>query len=374
MERQARFVLMGVFLLAFVAAIFTAIYWLHGFGPLGQTKTYTIRFPGGAPGVSVGASVVFNGVRVGEVTRVGFDPNDPTEVLATIAVDAVTPVRVDTQVGVDNQGLLGGAVISLRGGGVGSPAPKGEGGRPPILTADPALVMSLGETAREVLQRVDKVVAEDADPLHATLSNMQAFTDALSRNAGRVDGILQGLERMTGGGPAAKPPTIYDLATPTSFPQLKKIPGRLIVADPSAIVMYDSQHILEQGKDGGFTFLADAQWSDSLVKLVQAKLIEGFENAQVFDVVSRPNEGDNNGDNQISVDIRSFNVASSPKPIADVALGAKLISADGKVVAERTFHRSTPIASLSPSDAVAGLRDAFAGVTSDIIAWAAQSF
>ncbi len=373
MERQARFVLMGVFLLAFVAAIFAAIYWLHGFGPLGETKYYTIRFPGGAPGVSVGASVVFNGVRVGEVRHVGFNAADPNEVLATIAVDAVTPVRVDTQVGVDNQGLLGGAVISLRGGGVGSPAPKSEGGRPPILTADPALVMSLGETAREVLQRVDKVVAEDSDPLHATLSNMQGFTAALSRNAGRVDGILQGLERMTGGGAPPKPPTTYDLATPTSFPQLKKISGRLVVADPTAIVMYDSQHMLEQGKDNGFTFLADAQWSDSLVKLVQAKLIQAFENAQIFDVVSRPNEGDNNGDNQISIDIRSFSVASSPKPTADVTLGAKLTSADGKVVVERTFHRSTPIASLSPSDAAAGLNDAFVGVTSDIIAWAAQS-
>lgn len=373
MERQARFVVMGLFLLAFAAAIFGSVYWLHGFGQLGATKSYTVRFPGSVPGVSAGAPVTFNGVRVGEVTRIGFNPRDPNEVLATIAIDALTPVRVDTQVGVDNQGLIGGGAIALRGGGGTSPAPTSEGGRPPVLTADPALVMSLGELAREVLQRVDKVVAEDADPLHATLSNLQVFTDALSRNSGRLDGILQGLERMTGGGPPAKPPTTYDLALPTSLPQFKKIEGRLVVADPGAVVMYDSQHILERGKDGGFTFLADAQWSDSLAKLVQAKLLEAFENAQMFSAVSRPVEGENADSNQLAIDIRTFSVASSPKPTAEVALGAKLISADGKVVAEQTFRRTAPIASLSASDAVAGLNDAFVGVTSDIIAWTSQS-
>ena len=325
------------------------------------------------PGVSAGAPVTFNGVRVGEVTRIGFNPRDPNEVLATIAIDALTPVRVDTQVGVDNQGPdrrrrhcaarrrrdVAGA--DQRGRQAAS-AYRRSGAR-----HEPRRVRQRG------FARVDKVVAEDADPLHATLSNLQVFTDALSRNSGRLDGILQGLERMTGGGPPAEPPTTYDLALPTSLPQFKKIEGRLVVADPGAVVMYDSQHILERGKDGGFTFLADAQWSDSLAKLVQAKLLEAFENAQMFSAVSRPVEGENADSNQLAIDIRTFSVASSPKPTAEVALGAKLISADGKVVAEQTFRRTAPIASLSASDAVAGLNDAFVGVTSDIIAWTSQS-
>ena len=101
MERQARFLLMGVFVLAFAAAIFASVYWLHGFKGLGATTVYMVRFEGGAPGVEVGSSVLFDGVRVGEVATISFNPADPNEVLAKIVVDQKTPVRMDTLVGVD---------------------------------------------------------------------------------------------------------------------------------------------------------------------------------------------------------------------------------------------------------------------------------
>ncbi len=54
MERQARFVLMGSFVLAFALAIFGSVYWLHGLGTFGATTIYTVRFEGGAPGIGVG--------------------------------------------------------------------------------------------------------------------------------------------------------------------------------------------------------------------------------------------------------------------------------------------------------------------------------
>ena len=66
MERQARFVLMGSLVILFAAAICAAVYWLHGIGTFGGTSTYKIRFQGTASGITVGGSVLFNGVRVGE--------------------------------------------------------------------------------------------------------------------------------------------------------------------------------------------------------------------------------------------------------------------------------------------------------------------
>ena len=274
MERQARFLRMGMLVLAFAAAVLASIYWLHGVANLGATAVYVVRFDGAAPGVEVGSSVLFDGVRVGEVTKIAFDPRDPNEVFATIRISRTTPVRADTRVGVDTLGPMGGGLISLHGGGAASPPPSGVGGATPVLTADPALVVGLGETARAVLQRVDKLVAENSDPLHSTLSNLEVFSDALSRNSGRVDSILQGLERMTGGGPPKSSTPMYDLAAPTSFPPFKKLLTSLAIAEPTAMVMYDSQHPLFKSKDGGFTPFEDALWSDSLLKLVQAKLVQ----------------------------------------------------------------------------------------------------
>jgi len=49
MERQARFVLMGLFVLAFAVAIFASVYWLRGMGTFGATTVYMIRFQGAPP-------------------------------------------------------------------------------------------------------------------------------------------------------------------------------------------------------------------------------------------------------------------------------------------------------------------------------------
>ena len=281
-------------------------------------------------------------------------------------------MRADTRVGVDALGPMGGGVVSLRGGGAASPPPSGVGGAPPVLTADPALVVGLGETARTVLQRVDKVVAEDSDPLHSTLSNLEVFSDALSRNAGRVDSILQGLERMAAGGPPKSSTPMYDLAAPTSFPPFKKLAASLTVAEPTAIVMYDSQRVLKQGRDGGFTFLDDAQWSDALLKLVQAKLLQAYENAKLFAHVDRPVDGAA-PENQLLVDIRRFGISASPSPTAEIVVAARLLSADGKIVAEREFRRTEPIATDAARDAVSALNVAFLDVETDLVAWTSES-
>lgn len=371
MERQARFVLMGSFVLAFAVAIFGAVYWLRGIGTFGSTALYTVRFQGVIPAIGIGGSVLFDGVRVGEVTNIRFNPADPNQVLATIAIDQRTPLRADTQVGVDAQGLMGGGVISLRGGSAASPAPSGVGGAPPVLTADPALVVGLTETARQALEDIDQILTNNADPLHATLSNLQVFSDALARNSAHVDGVIQGLERMTGGGPAKPPMPSYDLAAPTSFPSLKKLSGQLAVAEPTAVVMYQTQRILLRAKDGGFTFLENAQWSDSLTKLVQAKFIQAFENAQLFSSVDLPVDGVT-PDFRLQTDIRSFSVSASPEPSAEVAFAVKLVSADGKIVAQRIFHRSVPIPTTGEADAIPALNNAFVGVETDLVAWTSE--
>ncbi len=83
------------------------------------------------------------------------------------------------------------------------------------------------QTAREVLQHIDKVVVENAEPLRGTIANLKTFTDALARNSERIDPLLEALERMTGAGAAAKPlPQTYDLTPPRLFPGLRQSPGR----------------------------------------------------------------------------------------------------------------------------------------------------
>src|ERR1700712_4019237 len=116
METRAPFVVVGAFVLAAIAAAFGFVYWLHNTGSLGPRATYHVQFDGSVPGLLVGAAVLFNGIRVGEVTDLGLALDSPRRVNATISVASTTPVRSDTKVGLEFQGLTGVPVVALEGG------------------------------------------------------------------------------------------------------------------------------------------------------------------------------------------------------------------------------------------------------------------
>ncbi|WP_164263897.1 MlaD family protein, partial [Stenotrophomonas maltophilia] len=91
-----------------------------------------------------GANVFFNGIRVGEVRTIRVDPDDPRQVIGTIAVAADTPIRSNTRVSLDVGMLSGVATLSLTGGSADAPplAPPAPG-ELPVLRADPSAMQDL---------------------------------------------------------------------------------------------------------------------------------------------------------------------------------------------------------------------------------------
>src|SRR4029079_7547749 len=77
MEPRAPFVIVGAFVLAAIVAVFGFVYWLQNTGGLGARASYRVQFEGSVPGLLVGAAVLFNGIRVGEVTELGLAPGNP---------------------------------------------------------------------------------------------------------------------------------------------------------------------------------------------------------------------------------------------------------------------------------------------------------
>src|SRR6202140_722220 len=220
METRAPFVIVGAFVLAAIAAVFGFVYWLHNTGGLGPRATYHVQFDGSVPGLLVGAAVLFNGIRVGEGTDLGLAPDSPRRVNATISVASTTPVRSDTKVGLEFQGLTGVPVIALEGGMLLS-----NSGEVSTLIAEPGAGQGMTQAARDALRRVDSVLADNAEPLKNTIANLQIFSEGLARNTGKLDGIVAGLEKMTGASPPAQKIT-YDLqALQNQGPAAKTIKG-----------------------------------------------------------------------------------------------------------------------------------------------------
>ena len=366
METRAPFVVVGAFVLAAIAAVFGFVYWLHNTGGLGPRTTYHVQFDGSVPGLLVGAAVLFNGIRVGEVTDLGLAPDSPRRVNTTISVSSTTPVRSDTRVGLEFQGLTGVPVIALEGGTL-----LANSGPVPTLIAEPGAGQSMTQAARDALRRVDSVLEENSGPLKDTIANFKIFSEGLARNTGKIDSILAGLEKTMGGGTPAQKIT-YDLRAPQSLGSASKtIKGQLAIPEPSAVAMLETQRFLfSPAKD--YPGFADALWADSIPKLLQARLIEGFEN---YDIAHAPLRAADIGqaDFQLLIDVRRFRIATDSEPTAEIGLSARIVDKNGKVVASRLFEDAEKFDKIEPPAAVAAFSSAFGRIAKDMIGWTVQA-
>src|SRR5262245_3026080 len=132
MENRARYVAIGLFTLGVTLAGFLFVYWLQSAGGLRQRAFYQVRFDSPVSGLLKGAAVLFNGIRVGEVTEIALSPDNPKRVTATVAVAPATPVRADTHVDIEFQGLTGATAIALKGGSASAPRLTATAGTPPL--------------------------------------------------------------------------------------------------------------------------------------------------------------------------------------------------------------------------------------------------
>lgn len=193
MEDRAKYVLIGLFTFAVILGAFGFVYWLHATSSTKDSATYRVIFSGSVTGLRPGAPVLFNGIRVGEVSSLGLTDN-PAEVAAMLSVAPNTPVRADTTVSLDYAGLTGIASVSLKGNLGTAPALQGD---PPTLRAQ-TLSGDMSSAARETLAHVDAILTQNQESLHKSIKNIETFTDALARNSDNIDTILRtGAETMT---------------------------------------------------------------------------------------------------------------------------------------------------------------------------------
>jgi phospholipid/cholesterol/gamma-HCH transport system substrate-binding protein len=369
METRAPYALIGLLVLAAIGAVFGFVYWLNNTGGLNKRTVYHVRFENTVSGLLPGAAVLFNGIRVGEVTDLQLSSDNPRQVLAKIAIATNTPVRADTHVGLEFQGLTGVPVIALVGRSNAPSTWSTAPGEPPVLTADPSAGLSMTQAARDALRRVDTVLAENSEPLRETIANLKTFSAALARNSDRLDGIVAAVERMTGGGPAVAPPIIYDLTAPRAFPPIDKVPaGLLAVLEPTAIILFDTQKILVRPSGTEGPTFTTARWSDNLPKLLHARIIQSFENANLLRTVTRATEG-LTADYQLLIDIRSFQLSMTAEPVADVEFAAKILSNDAKIIEARIFRATVPVKPADAAGTAAALNEAFGKVIVELVPW-----
>ena len=148
---------------------------------------------------------------------------------------------------------------------------------------------------------------------------------------------------------------------------------QILVPEPTAVKMLDSDQVVVRVSSSEVQYLANSRWSDRLPRLVQSKLVEGFENSRRLGGVGKPGQG-LAIDYQIVTDIRNFEVTTDGTRFANVEISAKLLNdRNGTVKAQSVFKATVPVAGTENRRFIEALDKAFAKVGADIVDWALKS-
>ncbi|WP_188913206.1 MCE family protein [Salinarimonas ramus] len=199
METRANYAIIGLFTLLVLAAAFLFVYWFAVSESAGERAQIRIVFEGSVAGLSRGAPVNFNGLRVGEVTELAISEENPSLVVARVTVDPTIPLREDTTAQLEFQGLTGIASVALSGGSPQADSlfdPQEAG--IPTIEAEASDYQDLIESARniarrasDVFDRFDALVSENDQAIASTVQNVEAFSRALAENAPAIDRFLE---------------------------------------------------------------------------------------------------------------------------------------------------------------------------------------
>ncbi|HVZ54036.1 MAG TPA: MlaD family protein [Pseudolabrys sp.] len=196
METKANYVMIGLFALAVLVGAFGFVYWFQNVGGTGERAVYRVVFDGSVSGLRTGGSVLFNGIRVGEVTGLALNPQKPQQVVATVSIDKSVPLHKDTEVGMEFQGLTGIASLALKGGDPSSPVLTGSKDNPPVLIAPPGATADVTQTARDVMRRLDDFLAENQKVVHSAVENIDKFAGTLAKNSEHIDSTLASIDQF----------------------------------------------------------------------------------------------------------------------------------------------------------------------------------
>ncbi len=144
---------------------------------------------------------------------------------------------------------------------------------------------------------------------------------------------------------------------------------QILVPEPTALKALDSEQVVIRLSASEIQYLAASQWSDRLPKMVQAKLVQAFENTGKVGGVGKPGEG-LAIDYQVISEIRSFEIATEGTDTAIVEIFAKILNdRNGTVRAQKSFRAVVPVRGSDNAGFVAALDSAFATVSAEIVSW-----
>lgn len=193
MKARASNLIIGFTALTVAATAVLGVLGFQKINGMRQQAPLRIVFEGSASGLRKGGNVNFAGVQIGTIKSLKLD--NPRKVVALAMVDSSAPIRKDTVVGLEFQGLTGIAAISLTGGAATAPpVPLDEDGIP-VLRADVSEI----ESIRDSLHNVDRILVGNQALVKDALLSFETYTASLASKGEAIESIMRKAENAFSG-------------------------------------------------------------------------------------------------------------------------------------------------------------------------------
>jgi phospholipid/cholesterol/gamma-HCH transport system substrate-binding protein len=200
METKANYVAVGGFVLACVIGLVVTILWLAGAQYSQEYDYYQTYFKGPVTGLGKGTVTRYNGIDVGRVKDLQFDPGDPQRVIVTLQVQPGLHIREDSVASIDSQGLTGGTFVEISGGTAKAPDLVAKPGQQyPVIRTKQSTLEQLEQSAPEVVAKLNVAASRINDLLNDNnrralahiLANLDETTETIARRSGDIDATLK---------------------------------------------------------------------------------------------------------------------------------------------------------------------------------------
>jgi phospholipid/cholesterol/gamma-HCH transport system substrate-binding protein len=198
METKANYVAVGAFVLLCMLGLVVTLLWLANVQYSQEYVYYQTSFKGPVTGLGNGTTVRYNGIDVGRVTDLNFDPNDPQRVVVKLQLKPNLHIREDSEASIESEGLTGGSYVEVSGGTKKSPELTAPPGQVPVIRSSPSTLQQLVQSAPQLVTKLNVAadrlnsILDDKNrkTLSDILANLDTLTTAIAKRSGDIDATL----------------------------------------------------------------------------------------------------------------------------------------------------------------------------------------
>ncbi len=185
METRASHILVGSFVLAFLAGLIAFAIWIAKVDLDAEYEEYDILFDGSVSGLYKRSIVYYLGIPVGDVRDITLAPHDSEKVRVLVRLRSEVPVNEDTYARLEFQGLTGVAYIEIKGSPQGSAPLKALKGQDrPVIRSEMSPLTAFYESAPNLVNE-------------AILAIVQVRKLLSDKNIAKVSSVLDNTDRAT---------------------------------------------------------------------------------------------------------------------------------------------------------------------------------